>query len=153
MSRQDARLIGALWFDAYTNHRRPPESDLRPNARSLLENWIRERTRERTDFGYVAEIDGVLAGFLLGRVGTWPSEPPILKPRKLAMIDTVFVIERFRMSGVATALVGRAVDHARASGAVGIEATFEDGNPSAAALWKRFGFVPTLSRAYRSLRL
>ena len=123
-----------------------------PNARSSLVDWIRDRERDRSNFGYVAESGDVLVGFLLGRIGVWDFEPPILRPRKLSRIDAVFVVESVRRLGVATALVETAVEHARAAGAAGIEAVFETDNPAAEALWRRRGFVTGVARAYRSLR-
>ena len=150
-SHRDARPIGALWFDAYM---RAPErgGDLMPNARSSLVDWIRDRERDRSSFGYVAESGDVLVGFLLGRIGVWDFEPPILRPRKLARIDAVFVVESVRRLGVATALVETALEHARTAGAAGVEAMFETDYAAAEGLWRKLGFVPGVSRAYRSLR-
>lgn len=149
-SPSDARLIGSIWFDVYLKYAKTLP-DLKPGARESVASWMRERARDRASIGYVAEAGESLAGFLLGRLDIWDSDPPILKPRKLLLIDTVFVAEPFRRGGVATALVGRATAHAHRAGAVGIEVTFEPENRAADALWRKLGFAARLSRASRPL--
>jgi GNAT superfamily N-acetyltransferase len=97
--------------------------------------------------GYVAELDDSFAGFLTGRIGPWDSEPPIVASRKLAWIDGLCVVDAYRRTGVASALVGRAMDRARASGVSRIETMFPVDDPGAGALWASLGFVSSVTRA------
>jgi GNAT superfamily N-acetyltransferase len=149
-SNQDIGLIGTLWLEAYSKLREPAP-DLKTNAREALEDWLRDRVRDRACIGFIAASGDRVAGFLLGRSGTWEAEPPILKSRKLQRIDALFVVDEFRRRGVATALVERAIDHARLSGAAGIEVTFQPGDHGAQALWEGLAFRTSVSGAYRSM--
>ena len=122
--------------------------DLFPDAASRLNEWLQDRIRDPTSIAYIAECDDQMAGFLLGRIDHWESEPPILKPRPLALIEVVVVLEGFRRQGVATTLINQVIERAASSGACGIETTFQVGDPAAVALWTSLGFRSTLTRAH-----
>jgi ribosomal protein S18 acetylase RimI-like enzyme len=126
-------------------------TDLLADAGPRLHRWLEVRVRDRSAIGYVAERDSLIAGFLLGRMEQWESEPPILKARRLALIDMVVVVEKFRRQGVATALVHRVIKRAESSGASGIETTFQVDEPAATGLWNSLGFTSTLTRAHLTI--
>jgi len=74
-----------------------------------------------------------------------------LKPRGLALIEIVYVIEKLRRQGVATALVNRVFERAASSRLSGVETTFETDEAAAAALWTSLDFSPILTRAYSEI--
>ena len=149
--RSDLANIGALWRKAYEEVRLP-EMPLRRDAKSTLNDWLSDRLRDRAGFGYVAEVDDDFAGFLLGRVGDWESDPPILKVRRVGIIDVLYVAEDYRRRGVATRLVERAIERCETRGVRSLETTFETNDPAAATMWKKLGFVSWIERAYRPTR-
>ncbi len=97
----------------------------------------------------MAEREGDFAGFLLGRIGEFESDPPILKRRRVGLIDVVYVVESHRRSGVATRLVRYVSDRMEIRGARALETTFEVFNEPAARLWSHLGFRPWVQRAYQ----
>jgi GNAT superfamily N-acetyltransferase len=99
--------------------------------------------------GLVAEVDGRVGGFLLGRVGEWDSIPPITRPGRVGLVDVVCVAAELRGRGVGSRLAAEAVGKMEAAGAERIETTYDPGNPAAARLWERMGFRPSLRRAWR----
>ncbi len=93
--RADLKEIQRAWIEFC---RRAARSDMRlkPQPEREMMTWLHARFNETSAFGLVAEIDGAFAGFLIGRVDEWESVPPVIEPRKLGIIDAVYVEERFR---------------------------------------------------------
>jgi GNAT superfamily N-acetyltransferase len=148
----DCPLIASYWLAEYKRVALP-DAPLRQNAAAVLGNWLQDRIRDRRSLGYVADLDGDFAGFLLARVGEWESDPPILRTRRLALIDVLYVREIHRRNRVGTRLVEHAIERAKLRGVGGLETTFEVFNEPAAALWRSLGFVPSIQRAYRPSEL
>ena len=147
-SREDVGKIVALWLEALAELD-PGDVPLRPDAEARLRPWLVERLRERTGLGLIAEVGGAFGGFLLGRVGEWDSSPPILRTRRIGLIDVVCVADRFRKQGIGSALVSHAVGKMESRGVERLETNFQAGDLRAARLWARMGFVPSLQRAWR----
>ena len=147
----DFKGIASLWLAAYGRDA-PADAPLRHDADRVLTRWLSDRFRDRKSFGYVAERNGDFAGFALGRIGEWESNPPILKRRRVGLIDVVYVLDVHRRAGVATLLVQSVIERAEVAGATAMETTFETGDPSAAGLWRKMGFKPWIERAYRPTR-
>ena len=125
--------------------------ELRPNPDRLLRGWLLERLKQPEAFGFVAETGWDFAGFLLGRVTTWESEPPILAPRRVGVINVVYVAEPNRRRGVGSQLVEEALAYA-ARGVSIVETTYETANPDAARMWKKLGFRAWMESVYRPTR-
>lgn len=68
---------------------------------------------------------------------------------KRAWIEDVVVESAVRGSGVGAALVGVAVELARAAGAKSVELTSRPAREAANRLYRRLGFVPRDTNAYR----
>ena len=122
---------------------------LRQNPDRALRRWLLERLKQPETFGLVAESEDDLAGFLMGRVTTWESEPPILAPRRIGVIEVVWVAERARRRGVGSKLVEEALAYAARRGVSVVETTYETGNPEAARMWKKLGFRPWMESVCR----
>lgn len=98
-----------------------PEAAIWPRA-SLLESASRETA-------WVAELDGRVAGILIGRVAADEFE-----------ILNLAVGKAFRRRGVATQLVSAAVDSARTEGARQAYLEVRASNEGGIAFYTRFGF-------------
>ena len=147
----DFERIASLWLAAYKSVALP-DAPLRNDAKRVLNQWLSDRFRDRKSLGYIGERDGDFAGFVLGRVGDWESDPPILKRRRVGMIDVVYVLEAHRRSGVATSLVQNVIQRAEVRGATALETSFEIVNEPATRLWSNLGFKPWIERAYRPIK-
>ena len=146
--RQDFERIGSLWLRAYQQVAMP-DAPLKRGADRALKEWLEDRFSDRQAVGYVAERENDFAGFLLGRIGEFESDPPILKRRRVGLIDVVYVVESHRRSGVASRLVRYVIERMEIRGATALETTFEVSNEPATGLWSHLGFEPWLQRAYR----
>jgi GNAT superfamily N-acetyltransferase len=146
-SDTDVGRIADIWLGQYPH----PHGDADPppyrDATERMTRWLGLRQRQRNAIGYVAEVGDDFAGFVVGRITTWESEPPILKPRRAAVIDALFVEGPFRRTGLGSKLVNRVIDRCRKSGIHTIEVGIEPDSGAAGALWKRLGFVPYLISA------
>ena len=150
--RKDFERIGSLWLRAYEQVALP-DAPLKRGADRALKEWLGDRFSDPQAVGYVAEREDDFAGFLLGRIGEFESDPPILKRRRVGLIDVVYVVESHRRSGVATRLVRYVIERMEIRGATAVETTFEVFNEPAASLWSRLGFRPWVQRAYRPIPL
>ena len=144
----DFERITSLWLAAY-GRVALPDAPLRNDADRVLGEWLSDRFRDRKSLGYVAERDGDFAGFVLGRMGEWESDPPILKRRRVGLIDVVYVVEGHRRFGVATRLVQYVIERAEVRGATALETSFEINSEPATGFWWSLGFQPWIGRAYR----
>lgn len=146
--KPDVAAVAALWLEALG------ETDLHgmrlhADAAGRLRAWLIERFRDRSGIGLVAAPDGVFGGFLLGRVGEWEAQPPIVRSEEVGRVDVVCVRKEFRRQGLGSGLVAEALRRMAARGAVRIETTLEAEDPGASRLWARMGFHPSLQRVWR----
>ena len=146
----DSEEIVSSWLDYCRNAARS-DMHLRPDSERVMRQWLLSRLREPSSIGFVAENEGSYAGFLIGRIAEWESTPPVIEPRRLGIIDAVYVDERFRRTGVGRKLVERALQVMRASNAVAVETTYDAWNDASSALWREAGFAPWMVHAYRNL--
>jgi GNAT superfamily N-acetyltransferase len=124
---------------------------MKPHPERHLNEWLDLRFREPTSFGLIAEGDGRHAGFLLARVDLWESTPPIIHPRKLGIIDAIYVVDEFRHSGVARQLIEWAFAKMRQRKAVAVETIYDASNEASARMWQQAGLKPWMVHAYRML--
>jgi GNAT superfamily N-acetyltransferase len=149
-TRTDFSDIQLAWL-AYCQTGARSDMQLRPDAGSAMKQWLASRFRQPHTLGFVAEIDGAFAGFLIGRVNDWESVPPVIEPRRIGIIDAVYVNEPFRRRGVATRLIARAVEEMRGAKAIAVETIYDAWNDASASAWHRAGFAPWMVHAYRML--
>lgn len=111
------------------------------------QSWLAsfERHLGRFSFLWVAEHDGVVAGFLLARLKT---RPAYFEGALIGELCSVFVDPALRGMRAGEALVRTAIDALQASGASAIEVDAQECNPGARAFWESQGFR-TGVRTYR----
>src|SRR5262249_57136620 len=88
----DLAAIRQAWL-RYCQNATRSDMQLRPDADSAMKQWLNMRFRERRTVGLVAESNGTVVGFLIGRIDDWESVPPIIEPRRIGRIDAVHVAE------------------------------------------------------------
>ena len=148
--RQDLFKIQSKWLD-YCRTAARSDMRLKADFESAMEQWLIGRFRDSSSIGYVAETDDAFAGFIIGRINDWESVPPVIEPRRIGIIDAVYVTEQFRRYGIATQLVQRAVQRMQKANVVAVETIYEAWNDASAATWHRAGFAPWMVHAYRML--
>ena len=141
--------ICVAWL-AYCKSDPRPDMTVRRDADSALKQWLDSRFLEAGSFGLVAEYGG-FAGFLIGRICDWESVPPVVKPRRIGLIDALYVGKDFRERGIGSTLLDKAVDRIRAARAVAVETTYDIGDEASARIWRRARFEPWMVHAYRML--
>ena len=92
-----------------------------------------------------------MAGFLIGRIDDWESIPPVIKPRRIGIIDAVYVSEQFRREGIGSRLIDTTIEKMRAANAIAVETIYDAWNDASAHAWHRAGFAPWMVHAYRML--
>ena len=149
-TRDDLSEILGAWLRSC---RHAPRSDMRlkSDAEEAMMHWLLSRFKEFSAFGFVAQQDRVFAGFLVGRIDRWESVPPVIEPRKLGIIDAVYVTEEFRRQGIASRLIDRALMAMRECNADAVETIYDFSDAGSAETWRRAGFVPWMVHAYRML--
>jgi GNAT superfamily N-acetyltransferase len=148
--KKDLPKIQESWLDYCRNAARS-DMHFKPDYDKAMEKWLLGRFRLTSSIGYVAETDGQLAGFLIARVDDWESIPPVIEPRRIGIIDAVYVAEEFRRQGIASRLVERAIQLMEDAKVDAIETIYDAWNDASARTWRRAGFAPWMVHAYRML--
>ena len=149
-SRDDLSQIQRVWLD-YCQSLARSDMRLSRDANSAMKQWLTGRFRQPRSLGFVAEADRVMAGFLVARIDDWESIPPVIEPRRIGIIDAVYVAEPFRRQGIGGQLIDKAIEKMRAANVVAVETIYEAWNDASTKAWHHAGFAPWMVHAYRLL--
>ena len=94
--------------------------------------------------------DPVVVGVILAHVRTLPAIA-VLRPGRVAEIESLFVHPAHRRQGFGAALVRAAVEWARSLEASRVELGFYEFNGVASAFWESLRFDPLARRVYRPI--
>jgi len=126
----DVDLVAPL-FDAYRQFYRQP-SDL-----ALAREFLAERLDRQESVIFLAERDGCAVGF----VQLYPLfSSTAARPRRLWLLNDLFVAATVRGGGVGRALLDRARRLAEETGAVGLELATARTNVGAQRLYQSLGY-------------
>lgn len=148
--REDLANIQKAWLE-FCRQATRADMRLKADCDIAMKAWLAYRFKEPGAFGFIAELDRSAVGFLMGRVGDWELVPPVVEPRKIGIIDAVYVNEEFRRRGIGISLVKRALQAMRDRNAVAAETIYDAWNDESAEIWRRAGFAPWMVHAYRML--
>src|SRR5262245_60759144 len=148
--RDDLTEIRRAWLLFCQNVARS-DMRIRRDADSAMKRWLESKLLEDDTLGLVAEADDVFAGFLVARLNDWESSPPIITPRRVGIIDAVYVSDEFRHQGIGGQLIERALERMREANALAVETIYDITDESADRMWRRAGFSPWMVHAYRML--
>lgn len=112
--------------------------------------WFRDSMRKPNVRVWIAEIGGEPLGYTLVMLHERP-ESPFCHARKWCEIDQISVLPNHQRMGIARALVGQALDFARAEGVQDVELTTWSFNVQAQLAFQRMGFTPRVARFGRQL--
>jgi ribosomal protein S18 acetylase RimI-like enzyme len=138
MQEKDAEAVGRLWyrlskhhevFHTYYEVREDGERQLIAHVYDLL---------RRECIGFVAEVDGVVEGFVTGYI---VRRNPQLAVEKVGKVDNIFVSDEVRGQGLGTQLLERLASFYTDQGIRFVEISCDLQNPDALRLYKRLGFV------------
>lgn len=146
----DLPTIQKAWLDFCRTAARP-DMRLKPDSEAAMRKWLILRFREPASLGFIAEKEDSCVGFLIGRVDRWESIPPIVEPRRLGIIDAVYVAEESRRLRVGARLVDRALEVMRERGATAVETVYDASSSASSALWGRAGFAAWMVHSCRML--
>lgn len=149
-NRDDLAQIQRAWLD-YCRTVARSDMQLRADAETAMKQWLADRFRQPYSMGFVADRGEVVAGFLIGRIDDWESVPPLIEPRRIGIIDAVYVREEFRKQGIGGSLIRRAIQTMKEADAIAVETIYDAWNDAAAQSWHRAGFAPWMVHAYRML--
>jgi len=124
---------------------------LKKDAEATMRQWLSDCCRDTHTLGLVSEAGGTFAGFLIGRVNDWESVPPVIKARRIGIIDALYVVEAYRRQGIASQLIDRATQLMREDNAIAIETIYDAWSEPSINAWRRAGFMPWMVHAYRML--
>ncbi|HEV7897726.1 MAG TPA: GNAT family N-acetyltransferase [Planosporangium sp.] len=137
--RRDLDVVVALAVALFAEDagQRDPYTDL---------DWPRREGREYfgglltgpTTRCWLAEVDGTVAGSLVGRI----SRESTVRPVRMAELESMYVRPEYRGAGVGAALVAQFFEWARRRGAKRATVTAYAANDRALAFYTRNGFTP-----------
>src|SRR5688572_5132703 len=112
-------------------------------SREVLESFIGSPDKAAFVAGKTAVV-----GVILAYVRTLPAVP-VLRPARIAEIESLFVHPEHRRQGFGAALVNAAIDWSRNLGASRVELGFYEFNEAAHGFWQSLGFEPLSRRVYK----
>ncbi len=148
--RPDLDEIQRAWL-AFCRSAARSDMQLRRNAEREMSEWLASRFRNGSSLGLIAERDAAMVGFLLGRIDDWESIPPIVEPRRIGIIDALYVKEDCRRQGIAAGLIRRALVIMKEQGAVAAETIYDAWSEAATETWRGAGFAPWMVQSCRIL--
>ena len=146
----DLFKIQSTWLD-YCRTAARSDMRLKSDVETAMAQWLTSRFKETSSIGYIAQRDGTFGGFLIGRIDDWESVPPVIEPRRIGIIDAVYVVEELRRHGIASRLIQHAIQTMQDANVVAIETIYDAWNDAAGQTWRRAGFAPWMVHAYRML--
>ena len=149
-SREDLIQIQRAWL-AYCRTVARADMRLRSDAETAMKQWLNVRFRQPCSMGIVAGGGDTVAGFLIGRIDDWESVPPLIEPRRIGIIDAVYVSEEFRRQGIGGSLIQHAIQKMKDADAIAVETIYDAWNDAATQAWHRAGFAPWMVHAYKML--
>ena len=149
-NRTDLKQMQQAWLE-YCRSVARADMFLRENAEATMKQWLNDRFQQPECIGFVAEFQEAFAGFLIGRIDNWESVPPVIEPRRIGIIDAVYVREDLRKQKIGSRLIEVAIETMRKANAIAVETTYEAWNDASNQVWHRAGFAPWMVHAYRIL--
>ncbi|WP_432723953.1 GNAT family N-acetyltransferase [Jeongeupia wiesaeckerbachi] len=140
-SLDDLDVLAPL-FDAYRVFYAQPSDP------AVAHGFLAERLSLRESVLLLAEADGVACGF----IQLYPYFSSIAATRAWSLMD-LYVTESARGAGVARALMNKATEHARQTGASHLELSTAHDNIRAQALYESLGYELDTVYRYYSLPL
>jgi diamine N-acetyltransferase len=121
-----------------------PDSFKNPDVASVAD-WFRTTLEDSTVRAWIAECDGVAAGYVLAITYDRP-ENAFRFARRFCEIDQIAVAPAFRRRGIARALVERVFEDARSRAIEDVELTSWHFNTEAHAVFRALGFTQEVTR-------
>ena len=125
-----------------------PDRFRKPSGPVRLRDRTEKLMHDPNTFLAVAELDGRVVGVTncgLVRMGDFPQKHPLTS----LLVRGLVVRPELRRKGIATALVGKAIEWARAQGAIEVQANVYDFNQPAAAFFASLRLAPLSHRLSR----
>lgn len=146
---RDLDRVAALW-SAITDHHRPidPLWRMRAGAGDELRRLLRELEQDSNVAILVVEEGEDLPGMCIVRIDR---SPPILQETCRAEITDIGVREDCRRRGLASALLGEALDWVAAQEVSRVEVQVARGNEEGQKFWRAHGFGPLMDVLHKRL--
>ena len=146
----DLPVIQESWLDFCRKAIRP-DMRLKQDCEKVMTKWLNLKFRDPDTVGLIAECVGKNAGFLIARVSDWQASPPILEPRRIGIIDALYVDEQLRRKAIGTRLIKHVLQLMRDRNAVAAETIYEASETGPIETWLHAGFDPWMVHAYKVL--
>src|SRR5262245_55773855 len=91
----DLAELNRAWLDFCRGSLRADMRLVRDPEGAMME-WLNLRFQQPDTLGLIAESAERPAGFVIGRIGVCEATPPVIQPRKIGIIDALYVHEPFR---------------------------------------------------------
>jgi len=133
VQRADLAAIATLWRELIDHH----AENLPLGAGTVPTTQLDALVRGVDCVGWIAEDTARAVGFCVARV---EAAPPSLREPRRALITELYVRPGERRRGVGRALLGAALEWARARGAARVEVRVAARNAEGQAFWRAQGF-------------
>jgi len=134
----DLEALVRLWTEFVSYHERIGRERLAPQGAEIrVRGELRSDISARGACLLVAEFDGEVVGYVLGRLHP---VPPMYEGQRLGVVDELVVTERQRLHGIGHLLARHVMEWFQSKRADRVELTILEENEEARAFWERTGF-------------
>jgi ribosomal protein S18 acetylase RimI-like enzyme len=146
---KDLEALLDLWEEMMAYHaqldaRFRPTADGRQHFRRIVQEWMTDDACSV----WVAEVDGRLVGYTIGRLA---ENPPVLEPLFVGHVSDICVAPAWRRQGIAGQLFSAVRGWLRQQGVTSVQLHVATQNPAAQAFWLEMGFSPFMTRMWLDL--
>lgn len=147
-TKKDLDVLCLLWDKLNKSHIKYHQSYLlAKNHPSTLRKFLKERLEDKKSLAYLAEHQGKIIGFVLGRI---KERPPIFKLKREGSISDVFVEENYRKKGIGCELTKILLKEFSRKKLKLVGLTVDVDNP-AVEFYQRLGFKKRQLRMHKDL--
>lgn len=147
---RDVDDILPLWEEMMRFHAAlDPRLEVGPEGASYMRRVFREWLRSEDCRVLVAEAEGEIVGYIVGRVA---DNPPVFRLRTYGHISDICVAPEWRRRGVGRRLYGALREWFKEEGLSVVQLNAAHRNPTSLAFWRAMGFEDYLHRMWREIR-
>lgn len=145
----DLEPLLELWhalmaFHGELDERFRPTPDAREQMRPVMREWLTEPTYHTV----VAEREGRLVAFIIGRIG---ENVPTVEPEFFGYISDMYVAPEYRRRGLGRRLYQAMIEWFEHFGLTVVQVNAAARNPTSQAFWRGLGFESYLDRLWLSI--
>jgi ribosomal protein S18 acetylase RimI-like enzyme len=107
------------------------------SSEDIYKEYFENLIKSDNSLVLVVEDNGVIVGFLAGKI---ENRPPVFEVKRRGWIDSIFVLEDYRVQGIGKELTRKMLEWFKRRGISYVELSVDSRNEIGQEVWKTLGF-------------